>query len=66
MVPTKKPLVVAVNIKNVAERFEIENIYLAALFLAFLSKVQDNGMLFIFPLKVVTTETQGKKLLTLL
>ena len=58
----------AVNIKNVAERFEIEKIYQAALFLPFLSKVQDNGMLFIFPLKVVTTdtETQGKKLLTLL
>ncbi len=66
MVPTKEPFVVAVTIKNVAERFEIEKIYQVVLFLAFLSKMQDNGILFIFRLKMVTTKTQGKKLLTLL
>ena len=66
MVPTKKLFVMAVNIKSVAEQFEIEKICPVALFLAYLSKVQDNGMLFIFPLKVVNVKTQTKKLLTLL
>ena len=61
--PTKEPGIVAMNIKSVTERFEIEKICQTALFL---SKVQDNGILFIFPLKVVSTKTQGKKLLTLL
>ena len=66
MVPTKKLFVVAVNIKSVAEQFEIEKICQVPLFLAYLFKVQDNGMLFIFPLKVVNAETQTKKLLMLL